>query len=152
MKKVCIILLSILLIWFSMDMTGFSIGDIIIVEAAWNSIDGVWWIIFLVLCFFFYIKDRLGKYILTVFVFLWTVIQFFSHWYYTLFGASDKKIISYNQFFKDTYHIIAASDTRVIPDFYHIVLHIFILVNLTCLVIFCIYNCNSMSKDIDELK
>lgn len=150
MKKICIVSLSILLIWFSMDMTGFSIGDIIFVEAAWNRIDGVWWLIFLVLYFFFYVKDKLGKYILTVFLFLWTVIQFFSHWYYILFGASDKKIISYNQFFKDTYHIIASSDTMIIPDFYHLVLHILILVNLISMFVFCLYTMNLMSKDINE--
>lgn len=142
MKKICIFTMALLFIWFSLDMIGFSIGNITLVEAAWNSVDGVWWLVFLICSILFIIKDKIGKYMLSVFVFLWAVIQFYSHWYYTLFGASEEKIISYNQFFKETYHIIPSSKTTLIPDFYHIILHIFILVTLFSLIIFFINNKN----------
>lgn len=146
MKKKCIVLIVILFIWFSMDMIGFSIGDVVLVEAAWNSIDGVWWLIFFTLIILFILKDKIGRYLLSIFVFIWSAIQFFSHWYYTLFGASDKKTILYNQFFKETYHIIPSSETMVIPDFYHIVLHILITINLIFLISFCVYNLKKVSE------
>ena len=150
MKKYCIVSIVILLIWFSMDMIGFSIGGVILVEAAWNSIDGVWWLIFLTLSILFIVKDKIGKYLLSIFILLWLFIQFFSHWYFTLFGASDKKKISYNQFFKETYHIMPSSDTMVIPDFYHIVLHILILATLIFLIVFCVRNWKKVSEDINK--
>jgi hypothetical protein len=121
-------------------MTGFSVGDIILVEAAWNSIDGVWWLIFLLFSILFIIKDKTGKYMLFLFVFLWSIIQFYSHWYYTLFGATEEKIFSYNNFFKETYHIIPSSKTILIPDFYHIILHILILATLFSLFLYIIDN------------
>ena len=83
MKKYCIRIILLLFIWFSFDMTGFSIGDTILVEAAWNSIDGIWWLMFLLISILFILKDRIGKYMLFIFIFLWSIIQFYSHWYYT---------------------------------------------------------------------
>lgn len=88
---------------------------------------------------------------LSVFVFLWAVIQFYSHWYYTLFGASEEKIISYNQFFQETYHIIPSSKTILIPDFYHIILHIFILATLFNLIIFFITNRKNYERFVNHL-
>ncbi len=148
MKKSCMVSIALLFIWFSMDMTGFSIGNVTLVEAAWNSIDGVWGLIFLFLSILFIIKDTIEKHPLTLFIFVWLVSQYFSHWHYTLFGASDKKINAYNQFFSETYHIIPPSHTVVIPDFYHIVLHIFILSTLSCLTVFCVYNRKSVPRNI----
>lgn len=122
MKKKSIYIISLLFIWFSLDMTGFSIGDFTLVESAWNSIDGIWWLLFLTFSILFIIKEKIGKYLLLIFVSLWALIQFYSHWYYTIFGASKEKIISYNQYFKETYHITPSSNTILIPDFYHIIL------------------------------
>lgn len=140
MKKISIYTISLLFIWFSLDMTGFSIGDFTLVESAWNSIDGVWWLLFLTFSILFIIKEKIGKYMLSIFIFLWAMIQFYSHWYYTIFGASEEKIISYNQFFKETYHIIPSSNSILIPDLYHIILHILILITLFSLIIFIINN------------
>lgn len=58
------------------------------------------------------------------------VVQFFCHWYYTIFGASEKKLRGYNQCFRETIHLLPASETRVVPDLYHIVLHLLLLSNL----------------------
>ena len=138
MKKNCMFSLGLLFFWFTLDMTGISFGKIILVEPAWNSIDGVWWLIFLALSILFLYKEKIGKYLLIVFVFLWAMIQFSSHWYYTIFGVSKNKLVSYNKFFEDTYHIIPASKEILIPDFYHIILHILILATFIHLIIFTI--------------
>ena len=146
MKKICVFFIFILFMWFSMDMTGFKIGKFTLVEAAWNSIDGIWWLIFVSLSIVFVIKDKIGKYLLSIFMFLWLLIQFFSHWYFTIFGASDSKISSYNHYFEETYQIIPSSDTIIIPDLYHIVLHILITITMISLLVFFKYNRKIVSK------
>ena len=75
-----------------------------------------------------------GKWILFAILVLWFVIQFFCHWYYTIFGASEQKLEGYNECFRGTLRLIPMSDKRLIPEFYHIVLHLLILANgILCL-------------------
>ena len=121
-------------------MFGFQIGNLVFVEAAWNSIDGIWFLIFVGLFILFCIKDKIGKYILSAFLFIWLVTQYLSHWHYTIFGATEEIIARYNRFFANTFFIIPVSDSRIIPDFYHIVLHIFILFALFCMILYNIKN------------
>ena len=52
------------------------------------------------------------------------------HWYYTIFGASERKLKGYNECFRDAVRIFPMSDTRLIPDMYHIVLHLLIALNI----------------------
>ena len=60
--------------------------------------------------------------------------SFFCHWYYTIFGTSERKLKGYNACFKGTLRLIPMSEKCVIPDLYHIVLHILILLNgILCL-------------------
>ncbi|MCL2081172.1 MAG: hypothetical protein FWH16_03625 [Oscillospiraceae bacterium] len=137
-KKLCIIANGLLLMWFFFDVFGFSIGKFVFVEAAWNSIDGIWFLFFAGLFAMFCVKDKYGKYPLSIFLLIWAFVQFTSHWYYTIFGASEERIAGYNRFFGNTYFIVPASDSRIIPDFYHIVLYLFILFALSCMVMYCI--------------
>ena len=60
--------------------------------------------------------------------------QFFCHWYYTIFGASREKLQGYNDCFRDAVRIFPMSETRLVPDLYHIVLHLLILINI----VFCL--------------
>jgi len=143
-KRLCIAANGTLLVWFFLDMFGFRVGSFVLVESAWKDIDGIWFLIFAGLFVLFCIKDKYGKYPLSVFLLLWFVIQFQSHWFYTIFGASEEKISGYNEFFADTYRIIPASASRVIPDFYHILLHAFILVTLLVMVLYCIKRKNDI--------
>jgi hypothetical protein len=140
LKRFCIIVNALLLAWFFLDMFGFALGGFVLVESAWNSIDGIWLLLFVGLFSFFGIKERQGKYPLTVFLFIWAAIQFSSHWLYTLFGATSEKVAGYNQFFANTWHIIPASPTVVVPDFYHLVLHLLIVSALICMTVYCIRN------------
>ena len=66
---------------------------------------------------------------------LWFVVQFFCHWYYTIFGASESKLKGYNECFKGTARLIPMSEKRLIPDLYHIVLHVLILLNVILVLI-----------------
>ena len=75
-----------------------------------------------------------GKWILFGILVLWFMVQFMCHWYYTIFGASKEKLQGYNDCFRDCLRIFPMSDKRLIPDLYHIVLHMLILVNsILCL-------------------
>lgn len=76
---------------------------------------------------------KVGFWWLLVVLLFWFSIQFLCHWYYTIFGASEKKLKGYNECFNHTIHIIPSSDKRLIPDLYHIVLHILILINIVLL-------------------
>ena len=68
-------------------------------------------------------------------------MQFFCHEYFTLFGASEKKLRGYNECFKDTIHFFPADAARVVPDLYPILLHLLIVVNRTLSVLFLIRGC-----------
>jgi len=83
----------------------------------------------------YHLFNVVGKWFLLVVLVAWNVIQFFCHWYYTIFGASPKKLAGYNSCFKDTVRIIPMSETRLIPDFYHIVLHTLLVINLVWLIV-----------------
>ena len=84
---------------------------------------------FVMLCLFS-IGPFLGKWLLLGVLLFWFIVQFFCHWYYTIFGASEKKLKGYNYCFRNTVRIIPASKTRLIPDLYHMILHLLILLNI----------------------
>ncbi len=71
-----------------------------------------------------------GRWILFGILLLWFAVQFLCHWRYTIFGASRRKLEGYNECFRGTLRLFPMSETRLIPDLYHIVLHILILLNL----------------------
>ena len=126
----------ILWVWFLGCVTTWRFGKILLVEGM-----GVKSAEFGMLCTFslgiaaFWLFPSVGKWILFVILLLWLVVQFFCHWYYTIFGASEQKLKGYNDCFRGAVYLIPPSNTRLIPDLYHIVLHLLILVNLVlCLV------------------
>ncbi|MDD6262512.1 MAG: hypothetical protein PUA83_05445 [Clostridiales bacterium] len=95
---------------------------------------------FVMLCLFgagctaFWALPFPGRWLLLGVLLFWFTVQFFCHWYYTVFGASEKKLKGYNDCFKNTVRIIPASETKLIPDLYHMILHLLILLNI-CLVV-----------------
>lgn len=133
-KKLAIITNLILFTYFFLDMTGFQIDSFILVESAWQH-DFIFILIYF-FCFILFIKFRFGDYILSTWLFLWLTTQFFSHWYYTIFGASENKLNSYHVYFKNTFQVFSASDRIIIPDLYHILLHMLILISLISVVLY----------------
>lgn len=121
MKKYVIIANLILLIWFFLDMIGLKIGDKYLVEQALID-DGIFFIIYLVAVILFVFKEKIGKYVLNVWLLMWFITQFFSHWIFTINGKGLNKI----NVFKDTIKLVD-STTRYVADVYHIVLHLLIL-------------------------
>ncbi len=143
-KKISVISNLGLLLWFFLDMIGMSINNHVLVTRSYSD-DGIFFIIYLILFICFVFKDKIGKYFLTVWLFMWFSTQFISHWYFTIFGPSKGKI----NYFSDTIKLIHSSNIYI-PDLYHIILHILILTSLINMIIYCITSTkpNTMRKQI----
>ncbi len=128
---VTILLQAILWIWFLGCITTYKFGKYTLVEGM-----GVKSAEFVMLCLYsiglilYHVLQPAGKWILLAILIFWFVVQFFCHWYYTIFGASESKLKGYNDCFRNTIHIFPMSETRIVPDLYHIVLHTLILLNI----------------------
>lgn len=131
---VVILMQALLWIWFLGCTTTYRIGKHLLVDGM-----GIKSAEFIMLCLYsiglvsYHIFLSAEKWILLTILLLWFIVQFLCHWYYTIFGASEKKLRGYNECFRDTIRIFPMSEVRLVPDLYHIILHILILANI----IFC---------------
>ena len=131
MRVATIVISCLLWLWFLGCTTTWRFGKVLLVEGM-----GIKSIEFAVLCLFtvgivaYWLWEPVGEWILLVELTLWLVAQFFSHEYYTIFGASEKKLQGYNRCFEGTIKLFPKNKKRLIPDLYHIVLHLLIAVNL----------------------
>lgn len=118
-------------IWFLGCTTTYRAGKHLLVEGM-----GIKSAEFVMLCLYsiglvsYHFFQPVGKWILLAILALWFIVQFLCHWYYTIFGASDKKIKGYNECCRDTIRIFPMSEKRLVPDLYHIFLHILIVANI----------------------
>lgn len=126
----------VLWIWFLGCTITYRVGKTLLVEGVGPKSAE-----FAVLCLYsfgiivFHCFQPAGKWILFGILMLWFIVQFMCHWYYTIFGANERKLQGYNDCFRDSVRIFPMSDKRLIPDLYHIVLHILILINMImCLI------------------
>ena len=132
LKIVALSFAGLLLLWFTFDITGLKFGKIKIVTSAFvdEPIDFVFYLIFIASIVCFVLKDKIGKYMLLIFLLLWGTFQL------TVYFKSGESIAAYNNAFADTHHIIAASNDLLVKDTYHIFLDIFILLALISVKIF----------------
>ena len=118
-------------VWFLGCTVTYRIGKRLIVEGM-----GVKSAEFAVLCLYslgliaYHCFQPAGKWVLFSILLLWFAVQFMCHWYYTIFGASESKLKGYNECFKDAVRLFPMSEKRLVPDLYHILLHVLILINL----------------------
>ncbi|MDO5154760.1 MAG: hypothetical protein Q4D51_02240 [Eubacteriales bacterium] len=128
-KKVAIIANSLLLLWFSLDMFGVKLGEKYLVEGAFKD-DGLFMLISVITFILFVVTKKIGKYFHLIWLSMWLVVQFLSHEWYTIFGNGfmgdvDVKI----NCFKDCIKIVSVQG-RYVPDAYHTILHILLVVAL----------------------
>ena len=118
-------------IWFLGCVTTYRFGKRLLVEGM-----GVRSAEFAMLCLYsaglclYHFAGPAGRWFLLAVLALWFAVQFFCHWYYTLFGASARKLKGYNDCFRDTVRLFPMSEKRLVPDLYHILLHALILANI----------------------
>ncbi len=122
-------------IWFLGCVTTWRFGKVLLVEGV-----GLKSAEFAMLCLYsvgllsFYLFPPVGRWALLSLLVLWFTVQFFCHWFYTIRGASEEKLRGYNTCFRGTLRLFPVSETRLVPDLYHIVLHVLIAANiLLCL-------------------
>lgn len=127
---------ALLWVWFLGCVITWRFGKILLVEGM-----GIKSAEFGMLCLYsaglvsYYLFPSAGKWTLFAILALWFAIQFFCHWHYTIFGASERKLKGYNECFRGTLRLFPVSETRLIPDLYHILLHLLIVLNaVLCLV------------------
>ena len=117
--------------WFFGCVCTYKFGKYVLVDGMGiKSAEFVMLYLFIVGCITFWAVPFMGKWLLLGVLLFWFIVQFFCHWYYTIFGASEKKLKGYNYCFRNTVRIIPASKTRLIPDLYHMILHLLILLNI----------------------
>ena len=140
--RVAIIVVSCLLwLWFLGCTFTWKFGKVLLVEGmGLKSIEFVALVLFTLGIGSFLLWEPIGKWVLLVELALWLVEQFFCHEYFTKFGSSSKKLKGYNECFEGTVKLFPVSETRLIPDLYHIVLHLLILADLVLTAILLVVN------------
>ena len=124
-----VISVLLLLAWFTIFITGLSIGDAVLAERSFDKATFVWWLLFFGCVILLMINPAIGRYVCAVFLLLWIIIQSLN------FFPSPKRAASYNNLFKHTHHIIPPSDKIAIPDTAHLILLTLLLVSFVLVVI-----------------
>ena len=140
--RVAIIVVSCLLwLWFLGCTFTWKFGKVLLVEGmGLKSIEFAALVLFTLGFGSFLLWEQIGKWVLLVELALWLVEQFFCHEYFTIFGSSSKKLKGYNECFEGTVKLFPVCETRLIPDLYHIVLHLLILADLALTAILLVVN------------
>lgn len=123
-KKICLVSHVLLLIWLFLAMVGVTINGWTLVTQSYKE-DWVFFLIYFLLFLLFVVKENIGKHLLTIWLIMWFITQFMFHWYFTIFGPSESKI----NYFAETIKIIPSTHVYI-PDLYHIILHLLIIVTL----------------------
>ena len=140
--RVAIIVVSCLLwLWFLGCTFTWKFGKVLLVEGmGLKSIEFVALVLFTLGIGSFLLWEPIGKWVLFVELALWLIEQFFCHEYFTIFGSSSNKLRGYNECFDGTVKLFPVSETHLIPDLYHIVLHLLILADLVLTAILLVAN------------
>lgn len=125
-KKISIAANTCLLFWFALDMTGLYFEDRYLVTRSYAE-DGIFFVIYAAAFALFMFKDKIGKIVLSIWLAMWFVTQFMSHWWFTIFGGGESKM----QYFNGAIKIVESNDIYI-PDLYHTVLHMLILAAFIC--------------------
>lgn len=140
--RVAIIVVSCLLwLWFLGCTFTWKFGKVLLVEGmGLKSIEFAALVLFTLGIGSFLLWEPIGKWVLFVELALWLIEQFFCHEYFTIFGSSSKKLRGYNECFDGTVKLFPVSETHLVPDLYHIVLHLLILADLVLTAILLVAN------------
>lgn len=100
--RILIVIISVLLwLWFLGCTVTWRFGRVLLVEGMGiKSIEFVVQVLFSIGIITYLLWEPVGKWVLMVELALWLIVQFFCHEYFTIFGASAKKLDSYNRCFE----------------------------------------------------
>ena len=124
----------VLLIWFFGCIVTYRLGNVLLVEGMGiKSAEFGMLVVYAASILLRVVLPQVGNWFVLAVLVFWLVIQYFCHWHFTIFGATPEKIQGYNQCFEGSLCIVPRRADRLIPDFYHIVLHVLIVLNLVLL-------------------
>lgn len=129
-RKFVVITGLLLLVWFFFDMIGLAFGDSLLVSRSWKQ-DGIFFVIYLISFLWFIFKVKSGKYVLLSCNIILLVYQIYSHWCFTILGPWE----GLNKTFADTIKIFNTNEVYI-PDLYHIILQILIILTLISTIFF----------------
>ncbi|SCG82440.1 hypothetical protein DW1_0832 [Proteiniborus sp. DW1] len=121
-------IMTLLLFWGCIKTYNIN-GKVLVDGAGFYSIEFYWWIILASFLVLFITFNSIGKWLLLIFYLLWLIALFMNHWRYYFFGATEKKLKGYNDCFKNTIKVLKASERKIIPGLYHIILSIVVAVD-----------------------
>ena len=130
MREFTLIILIITFMVYTLNITGFSVKNFVLVESCIKDepIDLLFWVVYGISLLLFILSPNIGQYTTFAFILLCLGVQY--HFTFRFFFRPDlKKIKGYNQFFERTHHIIRPSEQRLIPDTYHIILFLLLMIN-----------------------
>lgn len=131
-----IIISCLLWVWFLGCTISWRFGKVLLVEGMGIKSAEFAVLVLLTAGLLLYVcVPQIGSWVLLCELALWLAVQFSCHWRYTIFGASQKKLTGYNKCFEGTVRLFPMSETRLIPDLYHIVLHILIALDLLLMIV-----------------
>ena len=119
-------------LFYSLNVTGFRIKKFVLVDGSClktEPIDMVYWVPYLVCVIAFWVWPDTAQWMMLGFLFLSALTLFFTTVRFMIW-PNGQKIKSYNKYFEKTHHIVKPSETRLIPDTYHLTLLVLVPVNL----------------------
>lgn len=124
----------VLLIWFFGCIVTYRLGNVLLVEGMGiKSAEFGMLVVYAASILLRAVLPQVGNWFVLSVLAFWLVVQYFCHWHFTIFGATPEKIRGYNRCFEGSLCIVPRQEDRLIPDFYHIVLHVLIVLNLVLL-------------------
>ena len=132
MYKYIIAVSCLLWIWFLGCTISWRLGKVLLVEGMGvKSAEFAMLLLFTAGVLLYALIPQYGVWVLLFVLSLWLSVQFLCHWRYTIFGANQNKIRGY----KGTVRLFPASEIRLIPVLYHILLHILIALDFILVLI-----------------
>lgn len=130
MVTVMDVLSALIMIWFSLLFIGFKrfCGRVTFKES------DDWQYIVLEFMLILYFVGNLEHWyfvipMMAVVFLLWDFLQFRAHWLPSLIGVSDSQLETYYQIFGGNLYILPRSRRRIIPDAYHTIQHVLMVLN-----------------------
>lgn len=136
MRIAVIAVSAVLWVWFLGAVFTWRFGKVLLVEGMGvKSAECFMLVLFSAALGAYLLWEPVGRWVLAGVLAFWLVVQFFCHEYFTLFGASPQKLAGYNECFTGTVKLFPPKEGRLIPDLYHIVLHLLLAAGLVLVVL-----------------
>jgi len=129
LQKVSLLFFIALFIWYSLVF--FNIPKLLIAGSInLFSLSSLLELFLVIILLGYFLKWKYSDFFALFILFLWGYLQYAAHWRHLLFKPSKEVLNHYYQFFHGTLRFFPQSDVRIVPDAYHTVLGLLILLNL----------------------